>query len=104
MRLHVLCLTVRGSGSGYRRQRSASASAAYTCPPGYYWEPDGVTVGNDGQVTIPRLDMAIDCGTIVNPNRVTLQRPDTSHHFRFSRYSPLVAAEAAGIKDQADAP
>jgi len=29
-----------------------------------------VSVGNDGQVTIPRLDMAIDCGTIVNPDRV----------------------------------
>ena len=32
-----------------------------------------VAVGNDGQVTIPRLDMAIDCGTIVNPDRVRSQ-------------------------------
>src|SRR5260370_9143038 len=32
-----------------------------------------VAVGNDGQVTIPRLDMAIDCGTIVNPDRVRAQ-------------------------------
>ena len=32
-----------------------------------------VSVGNDGQVTIPRLDMAIDCGTIVNPDRVRAQ-------------------------------
>src|SRR5207247_10825320 len=28
-----------------------------------------VAVGNDGQVTIPRLDMAIDCRTAVNPDR-----------------------------------
>jgi isoquinoline 1-oxidoreductase subunit beta len=32
-----------------------------------------VAVGDDGQVTIPRLDMAIDCGTIVNPDRVRAQ-------------------------------
>jgi len=32
-----------------------------------------VSVGNDGQVTIPRLDMGIDCGTIVNPDRVRAQ-------------------------------
>jgi isoquinoline 1-oxidoreductase beta subunit len=32
-----------------------------------------VAVGNDGEVTIPRLDMAIDCGTIVNPDRVRAQ-------------------------------
>ena len=32
-----------------------------------------VAVGNDGQVTIPRLDMAIDCGTVVNPDRVRAQ-------------------------------
>ena len=32
-----------------------------------------VAVGNDGQVKIPRLDMAIDCGTIVNPDRVRAQ-------------------------------
>jgi isoquinoline 1-oxidoreductase subunit beta len=32
-----------------------------------------VAVGDDGQVTIPRLDMAIDCGTVVNPDRVRAQ-------------------------------
>jgi isoquinoline 1-oxidoreductase subunit beta len=32
-----------------------------------------VAVGNDGQITIPRLDMAIDCGTVVNPDRVRAQ-------------------------------
>jgi isoquinoline 1-oxidoreductase beta subunit len=32
-----------------------------------------VAVGGDGQVTIPRLDMAIDCGTVVNPDRVRAQ-------------------------------
>jgi len=32
-----------------------------------------VAVGNDGQVTIPRLDMTIDCGTVINPDRVRAQ-------------------------------
>jgi len=32
-----------------------------------------VAVGNDGEVTIPRLDMAIDCGLVVNPDRVRAQ-------------------------------
>jgi len=32
-----------------------------------------VAVGNDGQITLPRLDMAIDCGTVVNPDRVRAQ-------------------------------
>jgi len=32
-----------------------------------------VAVGNDGEVTIPRLDMAIDCGLVVNPDRVGAQ-------------------------------
>jgi isoquinoline 1-oxidoreductase beta subunit len=32
-----------------------------------------VAVGNDGQVTIPRVDMAIDCGLVVNPDRVRAQ-------------------------------
>ena len=30
-------------------------------------------MGNDGQVTIPRLDMTIDCGTVINPDRVRAQ-------------------------------
>jgi isoquinoline 1-oxidoreductase beta subunit len=32
-----------------------------------------VAVGNDGQVTIPRIDVAIDCGLVVNPDRVQAQ-------------------------------
>jgi isoquinoline 1-oxidoreductase beta subunit len=32
-----------------------------------------VALGNDGQVTIPRIDMAIDCGLVVNPDRVRAQ-------------------------------
>lgn len=32
-----------------------------------------VAVGNDGQVTIPRIDMAADCGLVVNPDRVKAQ-------------------------------
>jgi isoquinoline 1-oxidoreductase beta subunit len=32
-----------------------------------------VAVGNDGQVTIPRVDVALDCGLVVNPDRVRAQ-------------------------------
>jgi isoquinoline 1-oxidoreductase beta subunit len=32
-----------------------------------------VAVGNDGQVTIPRVDIALDCGLVVNPDRVRAQ-------------------------------
>jgi isoquinoline 1-oxidoreductase beta subunit len=32
-----------------------------------------VVVGNDGQVTVPRVDMAVDCGLVVNPDRVRAQ-------------------------------
>jgi isoquinoline 1-oxidoreductase subunit beta len=32
-----------------------------------------VAVGNDGQVTIPRVDIALDCGIAVNPDRVRAQ-------------------------------
>jgi isoquinoline 1-oxidoreductase subunit beta len=32
-----------------------------------------VAVGNDGEVTIPRVDVALDCGLIVNPDRVRAQ-------------------------------
>ncbi len=32
-----------------------------------------VAVGNDGQLTIPRIDMAVDCGLVVNPDRVRAQ-------------------------------
>src|SRR5713226_2299454 len=32
-----------------------------------------VAVGDDGTVTIPRIDMAADCGLVVNPDRVRAQ-------------------------------
>ena len=32
-----------------------------------------VAVGADGQVTIPRVDIAFDCGLVVNPDRVRAQ-------------------------------
>jgi isoquinoline 1-oxidoreductase subunit beta len=32
-----------------------------------------VEIGNDGQIKIPRIDMAADCGLIVNPDRVRAQ-------------------------------
>jgi isoquinoline 1-oxidoreductase beta subunit len=32
-----------------------------------------VAVGDDGEVTIPRVDIAVDCGLVVNPDRVRAQ-------------------------------
>jgi isoquinoline 1-oxidoreductase beta subunit len=32
-----------------------------------------VAVANDGEVTIPRVDIALDCGLVVNPDRVRAQ-------------------------------
>jgi isoquinoline 1-oxidoreductase subunit beta len=32
-----------------------------------------VAVGNDGEVAIPRVDIALDCGLVVNPDRVRAQ-------------------------------
>jgi len=32
-----------------------------------------VAVGNDGVITIPRVDVALDCGLVVNPDRVHAQ-------------------------------
>jgi isoquinoline 1-oxidoreductase beta subunit len=32
-----------------------------------------VAIGQDGTVTIPRIDLAIDCGLVVNPDRVRAQ-------------------------------
>ena len=32
-----------------------------------------VEIGNDGQVKVPRVDMAVDCGVVVNPDRVRAQ-------------------------------
>jgi isoquinoline 1-oxidoreductase beta subunit len=32
-----------------------------------------VAVGNDGRVAVPRIDFAIDCGLVVNPDRVRAQ-------------------------------
>jgi isoquinoline 1-oxidoreductase beta subunit len=32
-----------------------------------------VAVGHDGQITIPRVDVALDCGLVINPDRVRSQ-------------------------------
>jgi len=32
-----------------------------------------VAVGDDGQITVPRIDMAVDCGLVVNPDRAHAQ-------------------------------
>jgi isoquinoline 1-oxidoreductase beta subunit len=32
-----------------------------------------VAVGDDGQVRVPRIDLAVDCGRIINPDRVRAQ-------------------------------
>jgi len=32
-----------------------------------------VAVGKNGEISVPRLDMAVDCGTVINPDRVRAQ-------------------------------
>ena len=32
-----------------------------------------VAVAADGSVTVPRIDLAVDCGIVVNPDRVAAQ-------------------------------
>jgi isoquinoline 1-oxidoreductase beta subunit len=32
-----------------------------------------VAVADDGSVTVPRIDLAVDCGMVVNPDRVAAQ-------------------------------
>lgn len=32
-----------------------------------------VQIGNDGSIKIPRVDIAVDCGCVINPDRVTAQ-------------------------------
>ena len=36
-----------------------------------------VTVGDDGQIAIPRIDLVIDCGQVINPDRVKALMEDS---------------------------
>ena len=54
----------KGSGLGISAHRSfVSYSAVVT----------EVAVGDKGEITIPRVDIAFDCGAVVNPDRVRSQ-------------------------------
>jgi isoquinoline 1-oxidoreductase beta subunit len=54
----------RGRGLGIAAHRSFVAYTAVTVE---------VAVGADGQLSIPRVDIAFDCGAVVNPDRVRAQ-------------------------------
>jgi isoquinoline 1-oxidoreductase beta subunit len=54
----------RGRGLGIAAHRSFVAYAAVAVE---------VAVGDDGQLSIPRVDIAFDCGAVVNPDRVRAQ-------------------------------
>ncbi len=54
----------RGRGLGFAAHRSFLASVAVVAE---------VDVTQDGQLTIPRIDMAVDCGLAVHPDRVRSQ-------------------------------
>jgi isoquinoline 1-oxidoreductase beta subunit len=74
-RLHgVVDLVAANSNWGQKRPpRQGRGIAVHRSFLSYVAVVAHVAVGNDGQITIPRLDMAIDCGLVVNPDRVRAQ-------------------------------
>src|SRR5947209_1240478 len=52
----------RDTGAAWARRNAVPARAKR-----------GSADSNDGQITIPRIDLALDCGLIVNPDRVRAQ-------------------------------
>jgi len=70
----VLDLAVRNSGWGTplppRHGRGVAVHRSFLS---YAAAVVHVAVGNDGQVAIPRVDIALDCGLVVNPDRVRAQ-------------------------------
>ncbi|KAA3451602.1 twin-arginine translocation pathway signal protein [Mesorhizobium sp. SARCC-RB16n] len=74
-RLHgVLDLAVANSGWGEALpQRHGRGVAVHRSFLTYVAVVAHVAIGNDGQIAIPRIDMAVDCGLVVNPDRVRSQ-------------------------------
>jgi isoquinoline 1-oxidoreductase beta subunit len=70
----VLELVARNSGWGQplpaRHGRGVAVHRSFLT---YVAVVTQVAVGNDGKVTVPRIDMAVDAGLVVNPDRVRAQ-------------------------------
>jgi isoquinoline 1-oxidoreductase beta subunit len=70
----VLDLVAERSGWGGKLPpREARGIAVHRSFLAYVAAVAHVAVGQDGQITIPRIDIAIDCGLVVNPDRVRAQ-------------------------------
>lgn len=70
----VLDLVVRNSEWGQKLPpRQGRGVAVHRSFLSYVAAIVHVAVGNDGAVTIPRVDVALDCGLVVNPDRVRAQ-------------------------------
>jgi isoquinoline 1-oxidoreductase beta subunit len=70
----VLDLVVRNSEWGRPLPpRQGRGIAVHRCFLTYVAAIVHVAVDNDGQLTIPRIDVALDCGLVVNPDRVRAQ-------------------------------
>jgi isoquinoline 1-oxidoreductase beta subunit len=55
-----------------------------------------VTVAEDGQITIPRIDLVIDCGQIVNPDRVkALMEDSIMYGLGFALYGEITVKNGA---------
>jgi isoquinoline 1-oxidoreductase beta subunit len=72
--LGVLDLAVRNSEWGKRMpERHGRGVAVHRSFLTYVAAIVEVAVGTDGKIAIPRVDMALDCGLVVNPDRVRSQ-------------------------------
>ncbi|MGY3609634.1 MULTISPECIES: molybdopterin cofactor-binding domain-containing protein [unclassified Bradyrhizobium] len=70
----VLDLVARNSGwGGQLPPRHGRGVAVHRSFLSYAAAVVQVAVGSDGQLTIPRVDIGLDCGLIVNPDRVRAQ-------------------------------
>lgn len=70
----VLDLVARNSGWGSSLpRRHGRGIAVHRSFLSYAAAVVQVAVGNDGQLTIPRVDIGLDCGLVVNPDRVRAQ-------------------------------
>jgi CO/xanthine dehydrogenase Mo-binding subunit len=77
---------------GYHRKGAGSHRSYLT----YVAAIAQLAVGNYGQVTILRVDLAIDCGLAVNPNRVRAQLEDAAIKGIVARYSTISRSSRDG--------
>jgi isoquinoline 1-oxidoreductase beta subunit len=72
--LNVLNLAAKNSGWGSKLpERHARGIAVHRSFLTYVAVVAQVAVGHDGSITVPRIDLALDAGQIVNPDRVRSQ-------------------------------